>query len=159
MKLTPPGLRRPGLLALFCVVLVSAGCSSFQRDWKAAGRNPHPANLEGRWEGTWHSDVNDHKNVLRCLVTRPTNGIISARFHAKYKKVFTWSFSYTVPLTVRQRGEDFTFEGEADLGWYAGGHYEYMGHASATNFFSTYRCNYDHGTFQMGRPLAEIPPP
>src|SRR6185436_9318165 len=132
------GTRRwAGLLALLCIFLGTVGCSSFHRDWKAAARPAPPQSLEGRWEGTWHSDMNDHKNQLRCLVTRGTNDIFFARFHAKYRKVFTWSFSYTVPLTVRQRGDDFLVEGEADLGWYAGGHYDYMGNASATNFFST----------------------
>jgi hypothetical protein len=149
--------RWPGLLALLCLFLGTAGCSSFNHDWKAAARSAPPDSLEGRWEGTWHSDVNDHKNQLLCLITRQTNGVFSARFHAKYRKVFTWSFNYTVPLSVRQRGDAFLFEGEADLGWYAGGHYVYMGNASATNFFSTYRCNYDHGTFQMNRPSANHP--
>jgi len=161
MQTTPPDVRGagrnrwPGLLTLLCVFLGTPGCSSFSHDWNAAARSAPPYGLEGRWEGTWHSDVNDHKNQLRCLITRPTNGVVSARFHAKYRKVFTWSFNYTVPLTVRQREEVFLFEGEADLGWYAGGHYEYMGNASATNFFSTYHCDYDHGTFQMTRPPAE----
>ena len=38
------------------------------------------------------------------------------------------------------------------LGFLAGGVYHYEGHADATNYFSTYSCKYDHGTFQMSRP-------
>jgi hypothetical protein len=92
--------RWPGRFALLCVLLGMIGCSSFHRDWKAAAGSGPPHGLEGRWEGTWHSDVNDHRNQLLCMITRPTNGVISARFHAKYRKIFTWSFNYTVPLTV-----------------------------------------------------------
>jgi hypothetical protein len=44
------------------------------------------------------------------------------------------------------------FEGEADLGWLAGGVYRYDGQATPASFFSTYKSKYDHGTFQMKRP-------
>ena len=148
---TPPGWLAPRLTVLALTVLL-AGCSTFQRDWKTSAQTPAFQSLEGRWEGTWHSEVNDHQNLLRCLITRQTNGLYSARFHAKYRRVFTWSFSYTVPLKVQRREDVFLFDGEARLGWYAGGRYDYGGHANATNFFSTYRCAYDHGTFQMTRP-------
>jgi hypothetical protein len=133
--------------------LAVAGCSSFNRDWKAAAARPMPASsFEGCWEGTWHSDATDHQNRLRCLIKPLTNGTYSARFHAKYRALFTWTVNYTVPLTARRRADAFVFDGEANLGWYAGGVYQYQGHANATNFFSTYRSKGDHGTFQMTRP-------
>jgi hypothetical protein len=62
------------------------------------------------------------------------------------------SFGYTVPLQVEPATNGFKFSGQANLHWYAGGIYKYEGHADATNFFSTYSCKYDHGTFQMTRP-------
>ncbi len=34
----------------------------------------------------------------------------------------------------------------------SGGVYHYDGDATPTNFFSTYKSKYDHGTFQMTRP-------
>ena len=71
---------------------------------------------------------------------------------AKYKRVFTFSFSYSAPLTFRRNKDVFLFEGGADLGWYAGGRYEYQGHADGRDFFSTYHNKSDHGDFRMKRP-------
>jgi hypothetical protein len=96
--------------------------------------------------------VNGHTGRLRCLLRRDTAGQYQARFHAKYKRIF--SFGYTVPLTVKATNHVFGFQGEANLGWYAGGLYHYEGQMSPTNFLSTYRCPADHGTFQMTRPRS-----
>lgn len=139
-------------------VLVAAwttGCSSFERAWRAAEQQPHDTNsIVGRWEGTWRSEVNGHNDRLRCLMTPLTNGAYSARFHARYKKVVRFAFSYTVPLTTTNVSSPgvFQFQGSANLGWHAGGTYSYEGKASPTNFFSRYNSKYDHGTFQMTRP-------
>ena len=73
-----------------------------------------------------------------------------ARFHAKYRKVL--GFGYTVRMDVEPTNSVFKFKGEADLGRLAGGKYSYDGSASPTNFFSTYKSKYDHGTFLMKRP-------
>ena len=139
------------------LALLAAGCSSFDRDWDAAAatlRPSVPGSIEGRWLGTWHSDANHHTDELRCLVTR-TNDAYSARFHARYRKVFRFRFGYTVPLTVTEKEGAFQFEGAADLGWLAGGRYTYEGRATPTNFFSTYSSKYDHGVFEMTRPKPE----
>ncbi len=145
-------LCRAGRLALLAATLLAAdGCSTFHRDWKAAVQTPpSAAAMDGRWEGAWLSDVNGHSGRLRCLVTMDAAGVCQARFHAKYKKIL--SFSYRVPLTVRATNQAFQFQGQADLGWYAGGVYHYEGRATPTNFFSTYHSSADHGTFQMTRP-------
>ena len=111
---------------------------------------PPPGSMEGRWQGVWLSDVNHHTGELRCVVTKREDGMYRARFHAKYNKVLT--FGYTVLLKVEPEANGSHFRGEANLGWYAGGMYHYDGHAETTNFFSTYSCKYDHGTFKMGRP-------
>src|ERR1043166_2612283 len=135
--------------------LAAAGCSSFERAWRQAEVTDGGTNtIVGRWSGSWNSEVTHHHDQLRCVITPQTNNILSARFHAKYKKLFRFSFSYTVPLAVQLKEGIFYFEGEADLGWYAGGMYRYQGSASRTNFFSTYQCKYDHGTFQMTRPTG-----
>jgi hypothetical protein len=116
-----------------------------------AARQPAPANnLEGRWQGTWLSEVNQHTGALRCVVTQKPDGAWRARFHATYNKALT--FNYTVTLKVEPATNIFKFSGDANLSWYAGGVYHYDGHSDATNFISTYSCKYDHGTFQMTRP-------
>ena len=106
--------------------------------------------IAGRWQGLWRSDVNGHNGQLRCLITKESDQTYRAYYHAKYRKIL--SFSYTVPLRVEPSDGVYKFQGEADLGWYAGAVYHYEGRASPTNFFSTYRSKHDHGTFQMTRP-------
>lgn len=137
-----------GLLAIGLVL--SAGCGSFNHNWNEHQEpNPLP-NLEGRWQGVWLSDVTHHTDKLRCVVTKKDDGSYAARFQAKYHTVLT--FGYTVPLKVETAASGFKFSGEANLGWLAGGLYNYDGHADTTNFFSTYTSKYDRGTFQMTRP-------
>lgn len=133
------------------LVLLVCGCSSFNREWKRAGKQPAPTDsITGRWEGHWLSDVNAHTGKLRCIVTHQTNDLYAARFRATYKKILR--FSYTVPLTVNASNEVWHFRGEEDLGALAGGIYRYVGSATATNFHSTYDSKYDRGVFEMQRP-------
>lgn len=106
----------------------------------------------GRWEGHWHSDVNGHNDVLRCIITQQAPGTYQARYHAKYRKVLT--FGYTVILEAQKKDGALEFKGEANLGWFAGGKYTYEGRATSTNFFSTYQSKYDHGAFEMARPKS-----
>lgn len=106
--------------------------------------------MEGRWEGKWLSEVNGHAGKLRGLLSRESNEHYVARFRATYGKIL--HFSYAVPLTVQPHNGGWEFNGEENLGKLAGGVYYYEGRASPTNFFSTYRSRYDHGTFEMHRP-------
>lgn len=145
----------PQLVVTLGIALLLCGCSSFNRDWSSAVKQPIPANnLSGPWEGRWISDVNGHNDKLRCLITEKSSNAYEANFHATYKSVF--HFGYTVPLQVQQKGSNFVFSGEADLGKMAGGVYTYQGAATATNFFSTYDSKYDHGKFEMHRPAPDL---
>ncbi len=141
--------RRIGSLLSFLPFLLVGGCHTFNHDWEKAAPQPATDDLQGCWQGVWVSDVTHHTDQLRCVVTKNADGY-HARFHAKYHKVL--SFGYTVPLKVEGGPVAFKFSGDANLGLLAGGMYHYEGHADATNFFSTYSCKYDHGTFQMTRP-------
>lgn len=140
------------LALLLTVVLCVTGCSTFERDWKRASSEP-ASGMTGRWIGRWHSDVNGHNDQLRCIVTPSTNGMYSARFHARYTRWFLrFTFGYTAQLRVESQDGQYQFAGDSNLGWYAGGVYRYRGSASATNFTSTYDSKYDRGTFLMHRP-------
>lgn len=131
-------------------LLIFSGCSTFNRDWKAAAGGPHPANsIEGRWEGKWLSDHNGHSGRLRALVRKLDNGQYETRFHANYAVIL--SFGMQVNLEVLPAGGLWQFKGQEDLGK-PYGVYRYEGKASATNFFSTYKASFDHGTFRMTRP-------
>lgn len=140
------------LSATLAVLL--CGCSSFNRAWRQAGKQPAAADsIEGRWEGRWLSDVNGHTGHLRCLLTRNADTHYTARFRATYWKIFR--YSYEVNLWFEPREDGWRFRGEEDLGWLAGGVYNYEGQATSTHFHSTYRSKHDHGTFEMRRPAPE----
>ena len=132
-------------------VLFVCGCSTFERDWRNAALAPiAPGSVEGRWEGHWKSEVNGHTGKLRCLLTKQDETRCEARFKATYWKVLR--FTYTATLAGEERDGAWRFNGSADLGKAAGGVYRYEGQATATNFHSTYRSEYDHGVFEMRRP-------
>ena len=143
--------RKLRLQGWMLILLLATGCSSFNKEWKTALKQPMSVEgVAGPWDGRWVSDVNGHEGRLRCVMTKKSDREYDAHFHAKYKKIF--SFGYTVPMQVKRVGNSWQFEGEADLGKLAGGLYTYKGAATGTNFFSTYDNKYDHGKFEMSRP-------
>src|SRR5438132_1623499 len=81
------------------LILLTAGCSAFHREWRAAAAVPvGPTEIQGRWEGSWSSQTNGHHGRLRCVMSKKAEGEYRAFFHANYKKIL--SFSYAVPLTA-----------------------------------------------------------
>jgi len=128
------------------------GCvSTFEDDWKAAAG--FAVGIEGRWEGTWTSDASGHHGGLRCLVTRRPDQGFEARYHATYQGwCGTVGFEYTVPISTESGAEGWKLHGNADLGWLAGGVYEYDGVATVTRFFCNYQASEDHGVFNLERP-------
>jgi hypothetical protein len=161
--MVPPSRSRawaPAAAFLFFLVWFTSGCSSFSfnRDWKRTVSQPVAAgDIAGPWEGEWKSRKNGHHGRLCCLLIRRSEGMYFARFHAVYWKVFRYTSS--VVLQAREEPQRVAFDGEADLGWWAGGNYRYEGYASETNFFATYRSKYDHGTFSMRRPGSVVDHP
>ena len=148
---------------LISAAFIFSGCSAFNYEWRQAVKKPIPTNnITGAWEGTWLSHANGHNDKLRCLITPTGTNRYDAKFHAAYSHSrFKWlkvHFGYTVPLEAQPGTNSVTFLGREDLGALAGGVYTYEGHADATNFFSTYKCKYDHGIFQMRRPVTTEKP-
>src|SRR5262245_43740557 len=136
------------LLALAVVALT--GCSTFNRQWKAAVAWPAPADsIEGPWQGTWTSEATGHEGALRAVIAHKTNQVYLARFQAKYNFVVPLKFSYTLELEVEKKDGVFAFRGQEDLGAMAGGVYRYEGQAKDTNYYSSYKSDSDHGTFRM----------
>ena len=132
------------------LILGTAGCSTFNSEWKKAARAAPAEEITGRWEGSWRSERNGHHGSLRCVITRTDGQLCRARYKATWWKVFR--FGYTVTMHVEKTATAFRFQGEADLGWMAGGHYDYAGEATSTTFSSTYKSKHDHGVFEMRRP-------
>lgn len=143
-----------GTFALLVVgALLGSGCSSFNRQWRDAEKTVvAPGDIAGRWEGTWKSEKNGHHGALRCIISPASQtNLYQARFHAKYAKIL--SFSYTVDLQTTRQGDVFQFTGSADLGK-VGGVYNYQGQADRSRFLSTYTSKDDHGTFEMQKILS-----
>ena len=133
-------------------VLLMGGCSSFNRDWRQAAQVPAQG-VEGRWIGGWHSDYNQHEGPLRCLITKKDGNTYHTRFHAKYKLGFlTISYPYDMDMTITLNAKTYSFKGEADLGWLAGGVYQYDGNGTLANIDMDYQASKDHGTFRLYRP-------
>jgi len=132
------------------LALMGLGCSTFDRDWDATNTN---TGIEGRWAGRWHSDHNQHNDVLRCLITRKEGNIYSTRFHAKYKLLgfLPISFGYGLDMTVIKGNGQYQFQGQADLGKLAGGLYQYAGSGTKDQLQFNYRSPKDHGTFNLQR--------
>ena len=146
--------HRPMAWAVLLVVfaLTTAGCSTFNRDWRRAAAVAPPAgDITGPWKGSWVSQVNGHHGALRSLVARIDDTNYRSRYRATYWRWFRFRYAVDVRV-VRDSDGVFKFEGEADLGWLAGGLYRYTGHATPTNFVSTYQSRHDHGVFEMTRP-------
>ncbi len=138
---------------LLCLgVATLAGCSRFEKDWRAAAKaGDATRSIAGRWAGTWRSDVNGHTDALRCLIRPLTNGVFEARYHARYRKgLLRLTFQYAVPLSVTDQGDAWQFAGAANLGWLAGV-YRYAGGVTNGQFRSSYDSQYDRGWFEMER--------
>ena len=147
--------------SLLIVLLCLTGCSSFNREYKTALTQPMPTNdISGPWEGRWLSDKNGHTGKLRAMLKQSSNEEYDAHFHATFWKIFR--SSYRVPLKFKEEHGRTTISGEQNLGWLSGGVYTYQGEATPTSFFSTYKSKYDHGTFEMKRPVfpkeSGVPP-
>ena len=132
------------------------GCSSFERQYEAAlASSPTVDSPEGAWVGNWKSNRNGHTGELRCVIEKSVDDIYIATFKARYWKCFT--YTSTADLTMLKNVDEFTFSGDAELGWLAGGTYQYEGRVTDRFFFSEYECRWDHGTFYMERPKEGQP--
>jgi hypothetical protein len=131
-----------------------AGCSTFERDWKAAAAATRPAGVGGAWEGEWHSATRHGAGRLKCILS---DGEQSGQYQARFRATF-WGFlkaGYTIRLDGREDGQGMSLEGSKDLGWMAGGVYRYRGRISGEEFSCEYESKADHGTFTLRRPAAD----
>lgn len=151
MRATMSKLRAAAVLTF---ALLATGCCSFDRQWddlQTCGfACPGPqAGPEGLWEGEWESCVNGHHGKLRAIIVRCGDSTYEARFHATFLGCIPYGSA--VRLVASPSAEATHFQGQADLGWLAGGVYTYQGQADACRFFSTYCCEKDNGYFRMTR--------
>jgi hypothetical protein len=136
----------------------TTGCSSFNRDWKAAGNwdAPSPA-MAGAWAGTWNSAANGHNGSLRAILTPLDETTVEARFKARFWGILSYQYSLQLQIEPNAPGE-WSFAGSSDLGWLAGGVFECQGVGTADELKADYHSKRDHGTFSLSRPTIEPSP-
>jgi hypothetical protein len=142
--------------AILCLPFLLSSCSTFNREWRQAGmKAARTGEITGRWDGRWHSGANGHNGQLRAIVTAAGTHHCDVKFDAAFAHWVTLFITvhadYIVRMEVGAATNGVSFRGSKDLGFFAGGTYTYEGWANVTNFFSTYKSKYDHGTFQMQR--------
>jgi hypothetical protein len=139
------------LLPMSMVIL--AGCSNFDREWRDAGTRP-ASGIEGRWQGSWKSEADGHTGALLCVIRHGDGDTYNASFNATYSSIF--HFGYDAKLTGHQVGNLVHLTGDENLGWPVGV-YHYEGTADPTQFYCTYRSKDDHGYFALSRPGIAAP--
>ena len=135
---------------LACAALLLTGCSSFNKEWKAATQATSHAGVDGPWQGEWRSDKNNHHGELRCVLTQTSPTSFRAHYRAKFFKIFRYTYAAT--LNGRETNGVVALQGSADLGKLAGGVYTYEGMVTTNSFTSSYKSRHDHGKYVMSRP-------
>jgi hypothetical protein len=141
-------------LLLLSVVLLG-GCTSFDRQWNAAGQGTGGAT---RWDGRWSSgtrketDGSPHGGRLRCVLEPQPGQQLLAHFHANW---LIFSGNYDLPLQpaspVAKPGKARDYRGTHDLPWVFGGTYRYTATIDPVHFIAHYTSNYDTGVFTLHR--------
>src|SRR5688500_14048369 len=100
------------LLPLLIVLL--AGCGSFQKEWERAGKVPSRDPFAGQWEGRWTSAK--HKNAggsLRCVLKK----VDERRYHGTFRAGWlAFHGTYSAEFSAQPKGRELRFTGDRDLG-------------------------------------------
>lgn len=138
------------LTVLASIALLSTGCCTFEREWRNAQSYAYPAHeVAGVWEGTWCSNHNGHNGTLRAVITKEGENYYHAHFKATWAYIIP--FEFELPLTTCSQNGCETFSGSADLGFLAGGAFQFAGSACGSKFDATFCASKDHGVFNMTR--------
>ena len=136
-------------------LLFLSGCSTFESDWRAAQTFAHPAeDISGCWEGTWESETSGRHGKLRAIITRQDADSYDVEIRTKYARILPVHFE--VPVEVHDQGGFHLMQGEADLGWMAGGVFTYTGQSDPREFVCTYREGTDQGIIRMTRHSSSV---
>jgi hypothetical protein len=129
---------------------LTANCRDFHERWARAGEAPRePGRLTGRWEGEWVSTAGGHRGPLRCVLEQRDADRWSATFRAGYAGILR--ACYCTELVLRDAGDHWTLNGHSDIGWVAGGVYEYDGDITDDRLVCRYRSRHDRGEFRLQR--------
>src|SRR3954447_17109392 len=137
-------------LAVGCLMMTLVGCSTFDRDYqKALETRRSGERIQGPWEGRWTSEGGHGGDRLRALLTETAPDTYHARFRAQYWGIFAADEDVDLHVTSTA---PIKASGEADLGFFKGGVYQYDATITPSNLDATYKSKYDHGQFNLARP-------
>lgn len=142
-------------LALMLALSVTSCSTRFNQVWKksaASIETTSPHDVSGAWQGTWKSYATGHTGTLKAVVTKPNTkeGIYTFYYLATWKHILSATFQSE--HMVKPQGANFLLTGQHDLGALFGGIYRYDGTATSAKLKCNYRCDLDHGIFEMQRP-------
>ena len=139
---------------------LSANCRDFHEQWQRVSENqrlaaaaPDADGIAGLWQGEWLSAVTGHRGPLRSVIVAASADRWLARFHASYSRIFRACYATELRAMPGSEG-NLAFSGSSDLGWMAGGVYEYDGESTGPGFVCRYRSRFDNGEFRLDRITA-----
>jgi len=135
-------------LMLGTLLMAAAGCSTFDVRYEAALANRAPSGVEGAWEGRWQSEGGHGGDRLRAVVTASAPDTLHVIFRAHFWGIFAADEEVDLKVTGKS---PVRAAGEADLGYFKGGVYEYDATITPAKFDATYKSKYDHGEFNLTR--------
>ena len=130
-------------------MMALAGCSSFDRDFEAVRQSKASMLSVSLWDGSWKSEGGHGGGRLRAILTPIAPDTYHARFRAQYWGIFAADEDVDLHVTSTA---PIKAAGEADLGFFKGGVYQYDATITPSQFEATYKSKYDHGQFNLARP-------
>lgn len=129
-----------------------SNCARYQKQWDEAVLNadiPH-SNITGAWTGSWKSAPTGHTGKLKCIIQEKKDGQYEFYYWATWARVISGGFRIT--CSVNKKNENWTFNGEKDLGS-LGGNFNHQGKGNINKIEASYQSDRgDHGTFTLTRP-------
>lgn len=145
-----PGSRHCVVAAVLAFATFAVGCRTFEQDWQSAQTYANQLDdLSGCWEGTWENESGRKGGKIRAVITRQGPNSYRAQFKAKYLKFLPVHFE--VPLEVADNGGVYSSQGEANLGWLAGGTRQFETQSTPYELVTSYGGKKGQGTFHLKR--------
>jgi len=105
--------------------------------------------LEGKWNGTWRSEVSDHKGPLKAKFEVLDETKVRAKFSGRFFKIIPFRFDVVLDVVGSKEGVT-TLKGSQDLGRTLG-KYDYTAKYSKGKFVAEYATDKDKGIFEVSR--------
>ena len=105
--------------------------------------------LSGKWNGTWRSEISEHKCPLKAKFTVLDDSKVHARFNGRFFKLIPFHFNVTLEIVKNEDGV-VTLKGKENLGRTLGT-YTYNATYSNGKFVAKYSTEKDKGVFEVSR--------